>query len=224
MDDAKKKVVVLVEDVEAARTALRWALHNILRSGDVLALLHVFPCPRSRNRKRLRQLRLQGYQLALSYRELCSGFTNTSIEIVVTEGDGEGVKIASMVREMGAYALVVGLHDHSFLYRLAMTHDNISATFNCRVHAIRQPSPIPLPLPSSSSSSPVRKKMNVIRATSATPNTTSSSSAPSVDFSQIDLAVLQLPEIRPQKIPYRVCPDPSAIIWRSRKSRRRRRS
>ncbi|KAI4331523.1 hypothetical protein MLD38_029708 [Melastoma candidum] len=143
--DGAKKVVVMVEDVEAARMALCWALHNILRLGDVLTLLHVFPCSRPGTRKKLRLLRLQGYQLALSFRELCSGFTNMSMEIMVAEGDRKGVKIASMVREMGTYALVVGLHDHSFLYRSAMNHNNISATFSCRVHAIRQPSPHPLP-------------------------------------------------------------------------------
>lgn len=41
----------------------------------------------------------------------------TKMEIVVTEGDQEGHKIVAMVREMGASALVVGLHDKSFLYK-----------------------------------------------------------------------------------------------------------
>lgn len=41
----------------------------------------------------------------------------TKVEIVVTEGDKDGRKIAAMVREIGASALVVGLHDHSFLYK-----------------------------------------------------------------------------------------------------------
>jgi nucleotide-binding universal stress UspA family protein len=41
----------------------------------------------------------------------------TKVEIIVTEGDQEGAKIASTVREIGASMLVVGLHDHSFLYK-----------------------------------------------------------------------------------------------------------
>lgn len=40
-----------------------------------------------------------------------------NIEIIVTEGDQEGGKIASMVREIGASTLVLGLHDRSFLYK-----------------------------------------------------------------------------------------------------------
>ena len=41
----------------------------------------------------------------------------TKVEIVVTEGDQEGIKIAASVREIGASMLVVGLHDRSFLYK-----------------------------------------------------------------------------------------------------------
>ncbi|KAJ6359101.1 hypothetical protein OIU76_000753 [Salix suchowensis] len=32
---------------------------------------------------------------------------------------------------------------------------------------------------------------------------------------------LEVPEMAPPKVPYKICPDPSAIIWRSRKSKRR---
>lgn len=41
----------------------------------------------------------------------------TKVEMVVTEGDEEGKKIVAMVREIGASELVLGLHDHSFLYK-----------------------------------------------------------------------------------------------------------
>ena len=41
----------------------------------------------------------------------------TKVEIVVTEENREGMKIVATVRELGASMLVVGLHDHSFLYR-----------------------------------------------------------------------------------------------------------
>ncbi|KAG6429888.1 hypothetical protein SASPL_107943 [Salvia splendens] len=69
-----EKIVVVVEEAEAAITALKWALHNILRCGDVVTLLH------------------------------------TKTEIVVTEGDEEGRRVAAVVREIGASTLVVGLH------------------------------------------------------------------------------------------------------------------
>ncbi|MBA0835406.1 hypothetical protein Goarm_007687, partial [Gossypium armourianum] len=112
-----RKIVVVVEDVDVSRKALQWSLHNLLRYGDLLTLLHVFTATKSRNKKKARLLRLQGYQLALSFKEICnSNFFNTNIEMVVTEGDEEGRKIVAMVREIGASVLVVGLHHQSFLY------------------------------------------------------------------------------------------------------------
>ena len=157
------KIVVVVEDVDAARTALQWALHNLVRYGDIITLLHVFPSTRSKSKKKARLLRLNGFQLALSFKDVCNNFPNvsfcysnivtckifvysfmlliifnivvfkllyglidtiivgvvlqTKVEIVVTEGDQEGAKIAAMVREIGASSLVVGLHDQSFLFK-----------------------------------------------------------------------------------------------------------
>lgn len=35
----------------------------------------------------------------------------------MTEDDEEGEKMVGLVREMGAFALVLGLHDRSFFYR-----------------------------------------------------------------------------------------------------------
>ncbi len=155
--------MVVVEDVDAARTALQWALHNLVRYGDIITLLHVFPSTRSKSKKKARLLRLNGFQLALSFKDVCNNFPNvsfcysnivtctifvysfmlliifnivvfkllyglidtiivgvvlqTKVEIVVTEGDQEGAKIAAMVREIGASSLVVGLHDQSFLFK-----------------------------------------------------------------------------------------------------------
>lgn len=74
-----RKIVVVVEDVEAARTALQWALHNFIRYGDLITLLHVFPTPRSKSKKKSRLLRLTGFQLALTFKDICSsGFPNVS--------------------------------------------------------------------------------------------------------------------------------------------------
>ncbi|KAM3703296.1 hypothetical protein ACB098_04G084200 [Castanea mollissima] len=144
-----RKIVVVVEEVEAAKTALQWALHNLIRYEDIITLLHVYPSARSKSKKKARLLRLNGFQLALSFKDICNNFPNTKVEIIVTEEDQDqvGAKIAAMVREIGASSLVVGLHDHSFLYNV--------------------------------------------------------------------------PDIPPPKIPYRICPSPTAIIWRSRKSRRK---
>ncbi|KAJ6375789.1 hypothetical protein OIU77_000704 [Salix suchowensis] len=118
-----RKIVVVVEDVDAARAALKWALHNLLRYGDLITLLHVFSpaMNSSRCKNKTRLLRLKGYQLALSFKDICNSFNlhivQTNVEIIVTEGDQEGGKIATMVREIGASALVAGLHDRSFLYK-----------------------------------------------------------------------------------------------------------
>ncbi|KAI3684957.1 hypothetical protein L6452_34187 [Arctium lappa] len=206
MEMEVRRIVVVVEDVEVARTALVWALHNVLRYGDLVTLLHVFPASnaaagKSRNRKKLRLLRLKGFQLALSFKDICiHSFPNTKIEIVVTEGDEEGGRITDLVRQIGASTLVVGLHDQSFLYRLAMGQKNIGNNFNCKVLAIKQPtSPLP---------------------TSRTLSVSDGSTSSSMDFSQIDISTLSVPEVPPPKIPYQVCPDPSAIIWRSRRRRK----
>ncbi|XP_022137469.1 uncharacterized protein LOC111008906 [Momordica charantia] len=200
-----RKIAVMVEDVEAARTALKWALNNLMRYGDLIILLHVFPSTRSKSGAKARHLRLKGYQLALSFKDLCTAFPNTKVEIVVTEGDKDGRKIAAMLREIGASALVVGLHDHSFLYKMAMAQDDIARNFNCKVLAIKQAT-------TSIEESHKSKNVQVIAAMDSSTN---------MDFSQIEIAKLQAPEILPQKIPYRICPNPSAIIWRSKKSRRR---
>jgi len=197
---------VVVEDVDAARSALQWALNNLVRYGDLVTLLHVFPSSASKNKRKARLLRLKGFQLALSFKDICNTFPNvvlqTKVEIVVTEGDEEGRKISAMVREIGASVLVVGLHEQSFLYKLAMAHDNIGNRLNCRVLGVKQ----------APSSVPSRTKTNVAPPLDSSTN---------MDFSQIEIGRLGVPEIPPQKIPYRICPTPSAIIWRSRKSRRR---
>ncbi|KAK7354315.1 hypothetical protein VNO80_19774 [Phaseolus coccineus] len=197
-----KKIVVVVEDVDAARTALQWALRNIIRYGDIITLLHVYHSTTSRSRSKARVLRLKGFKLALSFQEMCNNYPNTKVEIIVTEGDQEGTKIAATVREIGASMLVVGLHDCSFLYKLtvAHSHSSIASIFNCRVLAIKQPCP-----------SPVRPMISAVSVLDSSTN---------LDVSLIDLSILQVPGTPPPKIPYRICPNPSAIIWRSRKSRR----
>ncbi|XWS48339.1 hypothetical protein CRYUN_Cryun13aG0067100 [Craigia yunnanensis] len=196
-----RKIVVVVEDADVARAALQWTLHNLLRYGDLLTLLHVFSPTKSGSKKKARLLRLQGYQLALSFKEIYnSNFFNTNIEMIVTEGDQEGRKIVAMVREIGASVLVVGLHDQSFLYKLAMAHDNIANNLNCRVLAIKQPK------------LPTLKTREMLPALDSSTN---------MDFSQIEISGLQVPDIPTPKIPYRICPNPSAIIWRSRRSRKK---
>ncbi|TKY54951.1 hypothetical protein E2542_SST19365 [Spatholobus suberectus] len=171
-----RNIAVVVEDVDAARTALQWALHNIIRYGDIITLLHVYPLTRSKSRNKARLLRLRGFQLALSFQDICNNFSNTKVEIVVTEENREGMKIVATVREIGASMLVVGLHDHSFLYSLAMIHNNIANYFNCRVLAIKQPSTSPL--------SPM-----VVQGSST-----------NMDFLQIDISRLQVPDTPPPKV------------------------
>ncbi|XP_058088632.1 uncharacterized protein LOC131235466 [Magnolia sinica] len=130
-----QKVIVVVEDVDAARSALRWAIRNLFRNGDLITLLHVYPSSRSRNKQKLRTQRLNGFQLALSFKELCIGFPEVKVEIIVTEGD-QGATIASLVKETGASTLVVGLHEKSFIYRSAAAHSCIN-DLNCRLLAVK---------------------------------------------------------------------------------------
>ena len=76
-----KKIVVVVEDVNAARTALEWALRNIIRYGDIITLLHVYPLSRSKSKSKARLLRLRGFQLALSFQDICNNFSNVSFSL-----------------------------------------------------------------------------------------------------------------------------------------------
>ncbi|CAM8890081.1 unnamed protein product [Rhodiola kirilowii] len=52
---------------------VRRALHNLLRHGDVLTLLHVFfpPPPSPRSARKLQMLRLNAFQLMLSFKDIC---------------------------------------------------------------------------------------------------------------------------------------------------------
>ncbi|KAJ8535983.1 hypothetical protein K7X08_034384 [Anisodus acutangulus] len=99
-----------------------------------------------------------------------------------------------MVRDIGASALVVGLHDHSFLYKMTMAHNNIASNLKCKVLAIKQPTQL----------TTTRTRTSI-----SLPN-----SSANMDFSQIEITALSVPEIDPPRIPYQVCPDPHAIIWR----------
>ncbi|TMW88396.1 hypothetical protein EJD97_018611 [Solanum chilense] len=196
-----RKIVVVVEDVEIARRALEWTLENLLRYGDIITLLHIFCMTRSKSKKKLRLLRLQGFQLALSFQDICNNFFNTKTEIVVTQGDQDGGKIGAMVREIGASTLVAGLHDHSFLYRLAMSHNHIGSNLNCKVVAIKQPTPL-------------------MTKGTRTRTICFQDSSTNMDFSQIEINALSFPVVTPPKIPYQICPDIHSIIWRSGRSRR----
>ncbi|XP_074564802.1 uncharacterized protein LOC141821291 [Curcuma longa] len=129
-----QKVVVVVEEAGAARSALQWAISNFIRGGDSITLLYV--CPSTRSRRKQRNYRLRGFQLALSFKDLCNGIAEAKVEIIVTEGD-KGALVVSTVADIGASTLVVGLHDQSFLYEDSMV--NIGArNLNCRILAIRQ--------------------------------------------------------------------------------------
>ncbi|KAG2396925.1 uncharacterized protein HKW66_Vig0232010 [Vigna angularis] len=54
----------------------------------------------------------------------------TKVAIIVTKENREGMKILATVRELGASMLVVGLHDHSFLYRVLNIDDDIPVFMN----------------------------------------------------------------------------------------------
>ncbi|KAK1325474.1 hypothetical protein QJS10_CPA01g01354 [Acorus calamus] len=134
MDTKKVVVVVVVEEAETAKIALQWAVQNLLRGGDLITLLHVHH--RSRSNKKLRSLRLKGFQLVLSLKDLCSTIPEAKVEIIVREGD-QVSEIASVVDEIGASMMVVGIHNRSFLYRAPAPNIGMS-NFKCRVLAVKQ--------------------------------------------------------------------------------------
>ena len=71
-----RKIMVVVEDDDAARNALQWAFHNIIRFGDIITLLHVYPSSTSRSKKKARLSRLNGFRLALSFQDIYNDFCN----------------------------------------------------------------------------------------------------------------------------------------------------
>lgn len=79
---AGRRMMALVEDAEVARTALRWAVHNIFRVGDAITLLHVYPGTRSRNKEKQRKRRRKGFQLALAFKDLCQDMPQVTIYII----------------------------------------------------------------------------------------------------------------------------------------------
>ncbi|KAL1209202.1 hypothetical protein V5N11_015954 [Cardamine amara subsp. amara] len=213
MEDIRR-IVVLVEDKEAARTALQWALHNLLRPCDVIVLLHVFSPPqRKKKSTAARLLRRHGYNLALSFREICDSFFNTNTEIIVREGDEDGRTIAQVVKEIGASTLLVGLHQNSFLYKWALSGIDVARNFNCKVMAIKQPLPEQL--------TPAKVK-GLKTSPSLTTTTATLDSLTNFDFSQIEISGLKVPEVPTPKVPYRLCPSPHAILWRTRPRRSKR--
>lgn len=74
-----QRVVVVVEDAAAARSALQWAVGNFIRSSDSITLLHV--CPPARSRRKRRRLRLGGFQLALAFKDLCNGIAEVRTDV-----------------------------------------------------------------------------------------------------------------------------------------------
>ncbi|CAN0891509.1 hypothetical protein LINGRAHAP2_LOCUS17032 [Linum grandiflorum] len=149
--------------------------------------------------------------------DVCVCEWQTNVEIIVTEGEDEGGKIGEIVRGIGASAIVVGLHDRSFMYRLAMTHTNIASNFNCRVLAIKHPTSHP------KSSKPNTRTNSISSISSWTSSATPSPMSDchhNLDVSQIEIGRLEVPEPPSHRIPYRVCPDPYSILWRWRKRRK----
>lgn len=71
-----QKVVVVVEEADAARAALEWAVRNFIRGGDSITLLYV--CPSTQSKKKQRNYRLKGFQLALSFKDMCNGIAEVT--------------------------------------------------------------------------------------------------------------------------------------------------
>lgn len=147
-----RRMVVVVDDAESARTALGWAMHNVIRAGDIITLLHVHPssargrmtdftpvqlqsCEGSR-----RLHRLKGFQLALSFKDLCDMNPEAKVEILVVEGD-QGPTIVSLAKKLGASALILGQHKRGLLGRIMGKNDTPQYCIknsDCLVLAVKQ--------------------------------------------------------------------------------------
>ncbi|KMZ73054.1 Adenine nucleotide alpha hydrolases-like protein [Zostera marina] len=132
--EGQKRVVVVVEESEAANAALGWAVGNFIRPGDIVILLHIHPS--SRSRRKMQALRLKGFQLALSFKDRCSAVPEVKVEIVVKEGEQVAV-ISGLVEEIRASALVIGLHEQSCLYRMTPRNLGSKGLGRCRILAVK---------------------------------------------------------------------------------------
>ncbi|KAI5060091.1 hypothetical protein GOP47_0024511 [Adiantum capillus-veneris] len=147
-----RRMVVVVDDAESARTALGWAMHNVIRGGDIITLLHVHPSSArgrasdftpvqlqsSEGSRRLH--RLKGFQLALSFKDLCDLNPEAKVEILVVEGD-QGPTIVSMAKKLRATALILGQHKRGLLGRILGKKDTPEYCIqnsDCLVLAVKQ--------------------------------------------------------------------------------------
>lgn len=159
--DESRRMVVLVDEVKASRAALGWAMLNVVRRGDVITLLHVHSASAAaasassatalnsnlrvggiKGTDRARRLqRLKGYQLALSFKELCdSQNPEARVEILVLEGE-QGPTIVSVTKKLKASAIILGQRKRGFLRRILGTEDTPNYCMkhcDCLVLAVRQ--------------------------------------------------------------------------------------
>ncbi|KAH7423585.1 hypothetical protein KP509_12G062300 [Ceratopteris richardii] len=149
-----RRIVVVIDDAESARAALGWAMHNVIRSGDIITLLHVHPSS-GRGEERIKDFvpvqlqsaegnrrlhRLKGFQLALSFKDLCDINPEAKVEIVVAEGD-QGPTIVSLTKKLGATALIMGQHKRCLLGRILGKKDTPAYCIknsDCLVLAVQQ--------------------------------------------------------------------------------------
>ncbi|KAH7280999.1 hypothetical protein KP509_36G024600 [Ceratopteris richardii] len=135
-----RRIVVVVDDGESARMALGWAMLNVIRSRDIITLLHVHPSSAAGSEGSRRYRRLKGFQLALSFKDLCDMNPHVKVEIVVAEGD-EGPTIVSYTKKLGASALIMGHHKHPVFRRCLGKKDTLDYCIknsNCLVLAVKQ--------------------------------------------------------------------------------------
>lgn len=156
-EQKQRRVVVVVDEVEAGRTALGWAMHNVVRGGDIVTLLHVHPSSSQARAADLkpvhwqdsgfiegarRLLRLRGFHLALSFKDLCDLNPEAKVEIIVVEGD-QGPTIVALAKKLGASALVLGQQRHGFFWRMLgkkNTPDYCIKNSECLVLAVKHKS------------------------------------------------------------------------------------
>ncbi|KAI5055773.1 hypothetical protein GOP47_0015969 [Adiantum capillus-veneris] len=85
--------------------------------------------------------RLKGFQLALSFKELCDLNAEVKVEILVVEGD-QGPTIVSMAKKLGATALILGQHKPGLLRRILGKKDTqfdyCIKNSDCLVLAVKQ--------------------------------------------------------------------------------------
>ncbi|XP_072992843.1 uncharacterized protein [Typha latifolia] len=123
VESVGRKVMVVVDWSQEAKTALQWALSHSLQSTDTITLLDIIkPCKNGGEQPRKDGDRdPKEYQLLNAMKSICQAKRpEVHVEISLVEGKERGPTIVEEARKQGATLLVMGQKKRSITWRLLL--------------------------------------------------------------------------------------------------------